>query len=61
MKPPRQRDVEGFGLARHCAGFSMPGGEKRKKPAFLQAFLFLDHQWIILIPVLGQSLSPRLC
>ncbi|MFQ1691218.1 hypothetical protein ACK38U_01740 [Aeromonas veronii] len=35
------------------------GEEKRKKPAFLQAFLLLDHQWIILVPVLGQSLSPR--
>ena len=23
MKPPCQRDAEGFGLARHCAGFSM--------------------------------------
>ena len=30
MKPPCQRDAEGFGLARHCAGFSMPGWQKEK-------------------------------
>ena len=34
MKPQRRNDVEGFGLARHCAGFSMSA-----KREFLGAIL----------------------
>ena len=47
MKPPRQRDAEGFGLARHCAGFSMPWGGEKKKACISAGFLALgspvDH------------------
>ena len=47
MKPPCQRDAEGFGLARHCAGFSMPWGGEKKKACISAGFLALgspvDH------------------
>ena len=46
MKPPRQRDAEGFGLARHCAGFSMPGWQKEKaciSAGFLALGSPVDH------------------
>ena len=38
MKPPCQRDAEGFGLARHCAGFSM-------RVRQVKAGVFLGQFW----------------
>ena len=65
MKPPRQRDAEGFGLARHCAGFSMPGGEKRKKACISAGFLSLgslvDHFGSCFRPVTVAMLSLSGC
>jgi hypothetical protein len=47
MKPTCQRDAEGFGLARHCAGFSIPWRGEKKKACISAGFLSLgssvDH------------------
>ena len=47
MKPPCQRDAEGFGLARHCAGFFYAWRVEKKKACISAGFLVLgsplDH------------------